>query len=322
MNIYKDVNDISKDDNTVISVGTFDGVHRAHRQIIGSVVRLAQEKNARSLIITFDPHPQEVLRMRIPDIKLLTTVEEKLRFFQQLGVENVFIIKFTLEFSRTPARDFYEKLICGKIGLSDLVVGFDHGFGRDREGNLRMLAGLGKELNFKLHKIEEIDVDHERISSTAIRKHLAHGEIEDANHLLGYEYGFGGIVVEGDKLGENLGFPTANIKPLAENKAMPKDGVYCVKVDVIGETHYGMMNIGYRPTVSEGKTKSIEVNIFDFDKNIYGERIRISFLKRLRDEAKFASKEELRKQMELDRKKSLSFLKLPRMSIGGEKSFN
>jgi riboflavin kinase/FMN adenylyltransferase len=324
LNVYRDINDVRKDNNTVISVGTFDGVHKAHRQIIRHVVRLARKKRARSFLITFDPHPQEVLKTRVPDIKLLTTTDEKLRIFDQLGVEDVLVMKFTMEFSRTPAREFYEKLICGKIGLCDLVVGFDHGFGRDREGDLKVLGELSKGLGFRVHKIEEIDVDHERISSSAIRKHLAEGEIEEANHLLGYEYGFEGIVVEGDKIGKELGFPTANIKPVAGNKVMPKDGVYCVGVmplppapfsegegdlmSELGKTYYGMMNIGYRPTVSDGIKKVVEVNVFDFDKSIYGEKIRTNFLRRLRDEVKFTSKEELVKQMVRDREESLRFL--------------
>jgi riboflavin kinase/FMN adenylyltransferase len=308
MNIYRDINEVKKDKNTVISVGTFDGVHRAHRQIIQKVTDITNDNNASSLIITFDPHPQEVLKTRTPDIKQLTTTEEKLRLFESLGIENVLVIRFTMEFSKTTARDFYEKLIYGKIGISDLVVGYDHGFGKDREGNLKMLDRLGKELGFSIHRVEEIDVDGAPVSSTRIRKFLSDGEIENANSLLGYDYSFEGIVVEGDKQGRSLGFPTANIKPVAENKAMPKDGVYTVRIGINGSTYYGMMNIGYRPTLTEGVRKLIEVNIFDFDGSIYGEKINISFLKRLRDERKFSSRDELIEQLHNDKEASLSFL--------------
>ena len=308
MNIYRDINEVKKDKNTVISVGTFDGVHRAHRQIIQKVTGITNDNNARSLIITFDPHPQEVLKTRTPDIKQLTITEEKLKLFESLGIENVLVIRFTMEFSKTTARDFYEKLIYSKIGISYLVVGYDHGFGKDREGNLKMLDRLGKELGFSIHRVEEIDVDGAPVSSTRIRKFLSDGEIEKANSLLGYDYSFEGIVVEGDKQGRSLGFPTANIKPVAENKAMPKDGVYTVRIGINGSTYYGMMNIGFRPTLTEGVRKLIEVNIFDFDGSIYGEKINISFLKRLRDERKFSSRDELIEQLHNDKEASLSFL--------------
>lgn len=308
MKIFRGFDEIGKDKNTVISVGTFDGVHRAHRQIIEKVIELANASNLRSLIVTFDPHPQEVLKTKVPDIKLLSTTDEKLKHFERLGIENVLVINFTMVFSKTSAHDFYEKLVCGEIGLRDIVVGYDHGFGHDREGNLKLLYELGKELDFSVHRVEEIDIDGAPLSSTRIRKHLSEGEIEKANALLGYEYSFEGIVVEGDKMGKALGYPTANLKPLAENKAMPKDGVYCVKADAGNQTYYGMMNIGFRPTMTEGVRRMIEVNIFDFEGDIYGEKLNISFLKRLRDEKKFDTKAELIDQIKRDKEDTLIFL--------------
>jgi riboflavin kinase/FMN adenylyltransferase len=308
MQVFRNINEINKVKAAVISVGTFDGVHSAHRQVIDRVRELAIEKKARSLIITFDPHPQEVLKNKSPEIKLLTTTGEKLMLFEKLGVQNVFIIRFTEDFSRTEAQDFYEKYVYSKIGISDLVIGYDHVFGRDRKGSFETLMELGKKFDFNIHRVEEIDVGGVAVSSTKIRHFLQEGDIEKANKLLGYEYSFGGVVVVGDRNGKNLGYPTANIAAEAENKVIPKDGVYCVGVNVIGGEHFGMMNIGYRPTLTAGLKKIMEVHIFDIERDLYGEKIRISFLKRLRDEIKFGSKEELVRQLGKDKENSINFL--------------
>lgn len=279
MNVYRNIDEIKRDDKSIISVGTFDGVHRAHKQIIQKMLDLSRSSNARSLIITFDPHPQEVLRNKSPEIQLLTTTDEKLHLFEKSGIENVLLIKFTLEFSKTTARDFYEKYIYSKIGISDLVIGYDHVFGRNREGDFHTLEKLGEEFHFIIHRVEEIDIDSTAVSSTKIRKALLLGDVEKANSLLGYDYGFDCRVVEGDKRGKELGFPTANILPTAENKLIPGDGVYCVKLDMNSNTYFGMMNIGYSPTLTSGMQKIMEINIFDFNQKIYGENMRVSFLK-------------------------------------------
>jgi riboflavin kinase/FMN adenylyltransferase len=308
MNVYRNIDEIKRDDKSVISVGTFDGVHRAHKQIIQKILDLSRSSNARSLIITFDPHPQEVLRNKSPEIKLLTTTDEKLYLFEKSGIENVLLIRFTLEFSKTTARDFYEKYIYLKIGISDLVIGYDHVFGRNREGDFHTLEKLGEEFRFIIHRVGEIDIDGSAVSSTKIRKALWSGDVERANSLLGYLYGFDCRVVEGDKRGKELGFPTINIVPLAENKIMPGDGVYCVKLSLNNNKYYGMMNIGYRPTLTSGKQRVMEINIFDFNKEIYGENMRVSILKKLRNEIKFGSKEELIGQLNIDKEQSLKFL--------------
>ncbi len=309
MNVFWNINELTRNDKTIISVGTFDGVHRAHRQIVKKMLDLSGARAARSLIITFDPHPQEVLKTRTPDLKLLTTTDEKLALFEKLGIENVLVIKFTIDFSKTTAKEFYEKYVYTKIGISDLVIGYDHGFGRNREGDFHTLEKLAKEFKFKIHRVEEIDIDGSAVSSTKIRKALMEGNIEKAKSLLGYDYGLEGKVVDGDKRGKELGFPTANIEPLAENKAIPGDGVYCVRVELNGNDYYGMMDIGYIPTFTPGIQKVIEVHIFDFHRDIYGSNIRVYFLKKLRDDIKFGSREELIQQLNLDKEHSLSFLK-------------
>ncbi len=309
MHIYRGFEGLIRNDSTVISIGTFDGVHGAHRQILNKVLVLSKANNARSFIVTFDPHPQEVLKNKAPDIKLLTTTDEKIKLFEKIGIGNILIINFTEEFSKTNARDFYKDIIYSKAGISHLVVGFDHVFGRNREGDFGTLQELGKEFGFEVHRVDEIDIEGIKVSSTKIRHFLAEGNVDMANKLLGHEYGFEGLVVEGDKNGKKFGFPTANVEPTASNKLIPGDGVYCVKVLVEGDEFYGMMNIGFRPTVSEGIKKIMEVNIFDFDKDIYGEKIYIWFLTRLRSEVKFNSINQLIEQLNKDRENSLNYLK-------------
>ncbi len=308
MNIYRNLKDINKDDKSVVTIGTYDGFHLAHRQVAGKVLEIAKKNYSRSFIVTFEPHPQEVLKNKTPDIKLLTSIDEKLKLFEGAGIENVLVLNFTDEFSKTDAREFYEKYILGGIGLSDLVIGYDHLFGHNREGSFKTLHSLGKEYGFNVHKVDEIDVEGIPVSSTRIRHALAEGMIEEANKLLGYEFGFDGIVVEGDKVGRTIGYPTVNLKPVKENKVMPKEGIYCVKVVYGGKEYFGMMYHGFRPTLSEGIIRALEVHIFDFDKNVYGEKITIHFLKRLRDDKKFASKEELIAQIDKDKEDSLKFL--------------
>jgi riboflavin kinase/FMN adenylyltransferase len=310
MEIFRNIDEIKRSDDTVISIGTFDGVHCAHRKIIEKVLLLAEEKKSRSLIITFDPHPQEVLKNKSPEIKLLTSTEEKLEQFRQLGVDFVWLINFTPEFSKTDANEFYEKLVYTKIGIRDLVIGYDHVFGRNREGDFNTLTELGKKFNFDIHRVEEIDIDGAPVSSTRIRHNLAEGNMEAANKLLGYSYSLEGIVVEGDKVARGLGFPTANLHPLKENKVIPGDGVYAVKIYYSGTEYYGMMYIGYRPTLTEGKKHVIEVNIFDFDSNLYGEKLSVGFLSKIRNEMKLNSKEEIIKQIQSDKTEILDYLKI------------
>lgn len=269
MVIYRDINEIKRNDSTIISVGTFDGVHCAHRVIINKLLKLASEQNSRSFIITFDPHPQEILKNKTPEIKLLTTTSEKIKLFEELGIENVFIINFTEEFSKTTAREFYEKLIYSRIGIKDLVIGYDHGFGRNREGDFQMLLDLGKEFGFGIHRVEEIDVDNMKVSSTNIRNFLAEGNIQRANALLGYLYSFEAKVVKGDKIGEQIGFPTANLVPIAANKVIPGNGVYAVKVEIENKEFNGMMNIGVRPTINKLQITYYKLFLFPCIKMIF-----------------------------------------------------
>ncbi len=308
MNIYYHPNSVTRNEKTAVTIGTFDGVHLAHRQVINKVLELAKEKELRTFVVTFEPHPQEVLKNKTPDIKLLSSIDERLHLLEKTGIENVLVMRFTIEFSKTEPRDFYARYISGRVGLSDLIIGYDHLFGHNRGGDFSTLVELGREFNFAVHRVEEIDVDGLPVSSTRIRSALAGGMIEDAGRQLGYDYSFEGIVVEGDKVGRSIGYPTVNLKPVKENKVMPMEGIYCVRAEINGGVHYGMMYHGFRPTLTEGLRRALEVHIFDFDKNIYGEKLKISFLTRLRDDKKFATKQELIEQIDKDRENSLRFL--------------
>lgn len=309
MNIYTNLQDIEYNIKTALTVGTFDGVHLAHREIMNKVTELAENNELRSFVVTFDPHPQEVLKNKTPEIKILTSLEEKLHILENIGIENVLIINFTEKFSRTSPVEFYEKYIIGGIGLSYLVTGYDHTFGSNRVGNLSTLTELGKRYNFNVIQISEIDVDGIPVSSTRIRNLISSGNITDANRLLCYDYSFSAVVIEGDKVGRTIGYPTVNLKPIKPNKVMPDEGIYCVRVRYNDRIYNGMLYHGKRPTLSAGDRKAIEVHLFDFSENIYGETIKVSFLCKLRDDRKFNSTEELINQIDRDKENALKIFR-------------
>lgn len=305
MQVFSDKDNLIYDKNSIVTVGTFDGVHSGHRKIISILNQKKEERNYRSVVVTFEPHPQIVLRNRDSQIRLLSTNEEKLEHFKKLGVDAVYIINFTKEFSQTHAEDFYKDYLINGLGLSGLVLGYDHMFGKNREGNFDTLKKLSLDNDFEVIKVDEYKVDKEHLSSTSIRKFLTDGDIREANRLLGYEYSIGGVVVQGKKLGREIGYPTANIQPEDPLKMIPKDGIYAVNVLVRENEYQGMMNIGTNPTVSNDGSKKLEVNIFNFDEELYGEKIRIKFIERIRDELKFESVEALVAEIDNDKKKVL-----------------
>jgi riboflavin kinase/FMN adenylyltransferase len=295
------------DKNSVVTVGTFDGVHRGHRIVIDKVQELKKPCGCRSVILTFDPHPQLILRNKHSEIKLLSTTEEKLEIFESLGIDVVYVLEFTKEFALTSAEDFLKKYLVEGIGLSHLVLGFDHSFGRNREGNYETLKLLTSVYGFQLDKVEEFRGES-KINSTAIRHLLDEGDVGKAAEILGAYYSFTGEVVMGDRRGNTIGFPTANIKVADEHKLIPKNGVYLVQVTIGGINYFGMMNIGNRPTVSESSEIFIEVNIFDFKADIYGRKIKVSLIKYIRDERKFASLDELVVQLNSDKQECQKLL--------------
>jgi len=318
MIIVNSIEEIKFSKDTIITVGTFDGVHRGHQLIIQTLTKQANENNYRSVLITFDPHPREVVGKG--PVHLLTTLNERLKIIESLNVNYVVVLKFTHEFSLQSAREFYEKYIIKGIGVTKVVVGYDHTFGHDRATKVDELLKMGNEYNFDVEIIEPVSYEGEIISSSKIRSLLLQGAVDRASLYLNRNYSIAGKVVEGDHRGYSLGFPTANIQVENSNKLIPADGVYCVQVEFENMRANGMLNIGRRPTFKDSKEKIIEVNIFNFDENLYGKNIRIYFIKRIRAENKYSSKEELITQLKNDRKECLKiFTEIPtKLSLKGE----
>jgi riboflavin kinase/FMN adenylyltransferase len=301
MIIYRSLKEVSYDKYSVVSIGMFDGVHRAHQSIIRQIVEKAQRNNGRSVVVTFDPHPREVVSQGTKSVDILCTLDEKLQLLEQYGVDAVFIIPFTFEFSRLPFRDFYAQYIIEGTGVAEVVEGFNHQFGRDREGGMNQIVELGKLHNFSVEAVAMMDVDGTVVSSSAIRDAVLNGKITLANMMLGYEYGFSGIVVRGFGRGKKLGYPTANIKLHDTKKLVPQVGIYAVRIEVEGTWYGGMMSIGHNPTFGDAQERTIEVNIFNFEKDIYDETVTVRCIERTRSEKKFNSVNELIAEMGNDK---------------------
>jgi riboflavin kinase/FMN adenylyltransferase len=301
MIVARSLAELRKEDSSVVTVGTFDGVHRAHREIVREVVHRAKMGEGRSVVVTFEPHPKEVVPSAKGPVALLTTIDERMEHLTALGVDVLLVIEFTLEFSRLSSRAFYEQYLVRGIGVREVVVGYDHTFGHNREGRAEELIAMGKEFNFSVFALHPFSVAGEVVSSTRIRKALAEGGIEHANTLLGWEYSLRGIVIRGDGRGRTLGYPTANIQPQSDKKLIPATGVYLVAVAMDGRNTFGMMNIGIRPTVTDARRMTMEVHLFDFSEDVYGKPLTIKFLKRLRDEKKFPSLAALAEQLGKDK---------------------
>lgn len=304
--VYLD--EVTRDPNSVITVGTFDGVHAGHRALIDTVVNKARERNARSIIVTFDPHPREIINPGDAGIKLLTTLPERCEILQELGIDRMVVIPFDRDFSLLSSEEFIRDVIYKKIGLSEFVIGYDHHFGHNREGSIDTVQKLGKKLGFDSYVVSKKEVSKKTVSSTAIRKALSEeGDIKLAIDFLQRPYRLNGMVVHGDKRGKEIGFPTANIIPEDERKIIPKRGVYAVNVRIENSWFKGMMNIGIRPTF-DGKDQTLEVHIFDFNKDIYGKKVQVRFIDRIRDEKSFSGIEELKSQLKEDKKQALKLL--------------
>lgn len=300
MQVFDSIKDLTKNINTILTLGTFDGIHPGHLMIIDKLVRCSKEKGCRNVVITFYPHPRTVLG-NSNSVKVLTTQEEKISLLKKLGVENLLVIKFTKVFASIDAKEFiYDYLING-IGLKEVVLGYDHHFGKGRSGNIALLKEIGAKENFIVTPAESFIIDGEIVSSTKIRSALSEGDIPRANKLLGRNYSFSGKVVEGDKRGRTLGFPTANIRISSEDKLLPAIGIYAVRIKIDNQVHNGLLSIGKRPTFySDGETIT-EVYIYNFDREIYGQIVTVELIERLRGEEKFSSAKELINQMNKDK---------------------
>jgi riboflavin kinase/FMN adenylyltransferase len=285
-------------ENTVVTIGTFDGVHRGHQSVILRLEEFAQKISGESVIFTFYPHPRLVVSPDENTLRLLTSKDEKIVQLGRLGVDHLVIFPFTKEFSKLSYNEFVRTVLVEKMNIKYLVVGYDHKFGKNREGDFHSLQELSDELGFSIEKLDALLVEDTNVSSTKIRHSLEKGDVKMANYYLGYPYTLTGKVVEGNQLGRKLDFPTANIETLDEHKLIPGDGVYAVYVKVDDKIHSGMLNIGTRPTVVRNADHhTIEVHIFDFDTDIYDKSITIYFEGRIREEKKFGGVDELREQL-------------------------
>lgn len=300
MKIYHNILDFKPVNKAIVTVGTFDGIHLGHLAILQKMVDEAHQIGGETVVVTFYPHPRQVLHIDSANLKLITNQEKKIERFQEIGIDNLIIIKFTKEFSHTSSEDFIRNYIVEKIKPFKLVVGYDHHFGKDRAGNYKLLYDLGQQFNFEVERVDLQDVENIAVSSTKIRTALVAGDVKKANRLLGYDYSICGKVVHGNEIGRTIGFPTANIATPHEYRLIAVSGVFACKVEWNGQHFDGMGNIGYRPTISDGHL-TVEVHIFDFDRFIYDEEICISFIDRIRSEVKFESLEALRQQLLSDK---------------------
>ncbi len=308
MKVYNDIDKFSAK-NPIVTIGMFDGVHLGHKTILERINELSEQKNGETVVITFWPHPRLVLSNTNKKLRYLSTIDEKLFLLEKAGIDNVIILPFTLEFAKKTACEFIEEILVEKIKINHLVAGFDHQFGRDRKGSLEELSNCAKQNNFSIEKLDALSIDNKTISSTLIRKIIENGEIQKANKYLGFDYFILGKVVSGNRIGRSIGFRTANIELSDGHKLRPGIGVYAVEINFDNNIFKGMLNIGIRPTIDEAiKVKSIEVHIFDFDKDIYGEKVQVIFKKKIREEKKFENFDALKQQLEIDKNTVLSIL--------------
>ena len=288
---------------SAVTVGSFDGVHKGHRIIIARMVAIAALRGLRSVVVTFEPHPRRVLKGELSGpFGLLTTLDEKIALLAGEGVDLLFVVRFTPDFAARSSDDFIRNVLVGRLGAKSIIIGYDHAFGRDRSGSGKTLATLGCELGFDVEVVDEVMIGNEHFSSTRIRLLLESGKIEEANAFLGSPYMISGTVVDGDKRGRSIGFPTVNLKLTDPDKLLPYAGVYVAQTVLNHQTFMAMMNIGVRPTISREGVKSIEVHILGYDGTLYGRQMRFTLLKFIRDEQKFSSLEELKMQLEKDKK--------------------
>ncbi len=301
MKVYHDIKDFRKIPNAIVTIGTFDGVHLGHQAVFKQMVDKARQIGGETVVITFFPHPRIVISPNDNRLRLITSQEDKIEHLRRSNIDNLIIINFTKEFSHTSSEDFIKDYVVRYIQPAILVIGYDHHFGSNRSGDFDTLSKLGMEFHFAVEKINEQDIEDITISSTKIRSALQQGDIKLANKLLGYSYSTSGIVTHGDSIGRTLGFPTANISIKPEYQLIEKTGVYATIAKVDGKDYPSMTYIGRRPTISNGLPTSTETYIMDFDGDLYGKEIRVTFVDRVRDEMIFDNLERLKSQIQEDK---------------------
>jgi riboflavin kinase / FMN adenylyltransferase len=313
MHVHQDISRLPRFSNAVITIGTFDGVHHGHKLIIAQLKEEAQKINGESVMISFSPHPRRIIGKQHAEIKLINTISEKIELLEQQGIDHLVIVPFTEEFARQSAREYVDKFLVQTFRPAAIIIGHDHRFGHNREGNFQLLEALKEKYQYHLIEIPAGVLHDVTISSTQVRKSIINSRMEEANNFLGYAYFFSGTVVEGNKMGRTIGFPTANLLVSDLEKLLPGHGVYTVTVRFMTGLHKdqvfnGMMNIGVRPTV-DGTRETIEVNLFDFDEEIYGERLKVSVHHYLRGEHKFTGLEGLKAQLANDKIMAMEMLR-------------
>lgn len=291
----------------VTTIGTFDGIHIGHQKILKRVVKLAKKQDYEPVVLTLFPHPRMVLQ-KDDSIKLLNTIDERVALLKSFGIKDVIVKTFTKEFANLSAKDYVKQILVEELNTKQIVIGYDHHFGKNRSANINDLKAFAEQYDFKIEEISAQDIEDVTVSSTKIRNALDNGEVALANSFLGYNYYITGVVVKGKGLGRTINFPTANIDIKEDYKLIPKDGVYVVKSTKENKTVYGMMNIGTNPTVG-GKSRTIEVHIFNYNKDFYNTELKIQFLKRLRSEQKFKNIAALKKQLIKDKNTALEYIK-------------
>ncbi len=307
MKIYNCIKDFEPIDNTIVTIGTFDGVHLGHQAIFNKMKEDAQKVKGYTVVITFYPHPRIVLGLDSEDLRFINTQAKKINRIEEAGIDFLVIIPFNKEFAALSSKEFITDFVVKKVKPIKIVTGFDHHFGKDREGSFELLVEMGEQFGFEVEKINALLVNDVKVSSTRIRNLLESGKIKVANTFLGYEYSITGKVVKGQSIGHGIGFPTANIEVSDEYKLIAAVGVYACRVEFMGKFYKGMSNIGFRPTIDHGDL-TIEVHIFDFNQQIYSEEITIYFVDRMRDEHKFGNIDALKDQLTKDREQALKIL--------------
>lgn len=293
--------------DSVVTIGTFDGVHIGHQKIIKKLVKIAKKKELQAIVLTFFPHPRMVLQ-KDANIKMINTIDEKSHQLENHGIDYLVVKEFTQDFSRLTAQEFVRDILVDKLHVKHIIIGYDHHFGRNRTANIDDLKAFGEIYGFEVTEISAQEIDEVAVSSTKIRHALLEGDIKTANTFLGYPFSFNGTIVKGKGLGKQIDFPTANIQIDEDYKLIPKDGAYVVSTQYKGKTYYGMMNIGTNPTV-DGQSQTIEMHLFDFHNDIYGELFTVEIIERLRDEQKFESVSHLKAQLFKDKEHALTIIK-------------
>jgi riboflavin kinase/FMN adenylyltransferase len=306
LKIYHHLNEFTKLNNAVATIGTFDGVHYGHQKIVRRLCELAKARGGESVILTFFPHPRMIIDPENQDLKMINTINEKAEIMARLGVDHLIITPFTRDFSNLEPADYIKNILVDTIGIRQLIVGYDHRFGKDRKGGLKELQELSAQYGYDIEEIAEQDIDDVAVSSTKIRSALLAGDVALAATYMGYHFSISGRVIKGDKIGRTIGYPTANIFVEETYKLIPSDGIYAVTVDMHEGSFKGMAYIGQRPTIN-GMTRNIEVNIFDFNKEIYGQDIRMTFLEFLRHDVKFTGLDALKDQLKKDKEDTLNY---------------